>query len=112
MTIYDLCLSLQGKTSIINALMSKSNTSARIHEDARTVGINIQKWAPYPDAAAGDEASLSFSVLDLAGQAIYALSHQVSFACLQLQDIGIELGMYVYETFLHSPCVAACIGQV
>jgi GTPase SAR1 family protein len=66
---------LQGKTSVINALMSKDNKSAKIHEDARTVGIDIKKWKPYPN----NPASLSFSVLDLAGQAVYALTHQVHF---------------------------------
>jgi hypothetical protein len=76
----DVWASLQGKTSIIKALMSKSNTAARINEDARTVGINIKKWKPCPNSSVEKEASLSFSVLDLAGQAIYALSHQVSFA--------------------------------
>jgi hypothetical protein len=73
-------VSLQGKTSIIDALMSDNNTAVHIDEDARTVGIVIKKWKPYPDAPAGNQASLTFSVLDLAGQAIYALSHQVSLA--------------------------------
>jgi hypothetical protein len=53
--------------------MSQDNTSGKIDEDARTVGIDIKKWNPSPE----EPDSLFFSILDLAGQAIYALTHQV-----------------------------------
>eukprot|EP00961_Rhodomonas_salina_P042811 575673-Rhodomonas_salina.1 len=61
-----------GKTSTINALMSEQDVSGRIHEDTRTVGIEIKRWTPR--LPAGRE--LTFQVMDLAGQAVYSTSHQ------------------------------------
>ena len=61
-----------GKTSTIRALTSRNDKTTRIHEQSRTVGINILQWV----AVAGPDG-ISFTVLDLAGQAIYATTHQV-----------------------------------
>lgn len=53
---------LAGKTSVINAITSENNTSERISEDTRTVGIDIRSWIP--DA----QTPLKVHIMDLAGQ--------------------------------------------
>jgi len=82
-----------GKSSLINCITSADNTSVQIHEDARTVGIEIRTWKPA--AFEMDETSLLYQpnrprsvphkvepdglrchFLDLAGQAVYGSSNQ------------------------------------
>lgn len=65
-----------GKTSLKGALMSTTDRAAKIHEDARTVGIEVTWWDLL--GAHGVE----FKILDLAGQAVYALTNQVTHAVL------------------------------
>jgi GTPase SAR1 family protein len=57
-----------GKTSVIRALMN--GTSEEIHEDKRTVGIDLKTW----DLT--KEEGLKFHIKDLAGQAVYTLTNQ------------------------------------
>ncbi len=57
-----------GKTSIIRALMN--GTSEKIHEDKRTVGIDLKTWD------LSEEEDLVFHIKDLAGQAVYSLTNQ------------------------------------
>lgn len=57
-----------GKTSLIRALMSSSDTSVGIHRDDRTVGIDIHDWDLRQD-------DVHFLVYDMAGQDIYKDSH-------------------------------------
>ena len=57
-----------GKTSIIRALMN--GTSEKIHEDKRTVGIDLKTWN------LSKEEGLVFHIKDLAGQAVYSLTNQ------------------------------------
>jgi len=57
-----------GKTSIIRALMH--GTSEKIHEDKRTVGIDLKTWD------LSEEEDLVFHIKDLAGQAVYSLTNQ------------------------------------
>ncbi len=59
-----------GKTSIIRALMH--GTSEKIHEDKRTVGIDLKTWKL-------SEEDLVFHIKDLAGQAVYSLTNQFFF---------------------------------
>jgi GTPase SAR1 family protein len=54
-----------GKTSVIRAMMN--GTSEKIHEDKRTVGIDLKTWK---------EEGLVFHIKDLAGQAVYTLTNQ------------------------------------
>mmetsp|Transcript_37236 Transcript_37236/g.99101 ORF Transcript_37236/g.99101 Transcript_37236/m.99101 type:complete len:1895 (+) Transcript_37236:92-5776(+) len=70
MTLFLLGDGESGKTSVIKALKSPNNTSERLHEDSRTVGIDISTWV-----TPGGE--VEFKVLDLAGQAIYSKTHQL-----------------------------------
>jgi GTPase SAR1 family protein len=70
MTLFLLGEGESGKTSVVNALLSKNDTSAKIAEDRRTVGIQFSKWSP-------DGAETDFVILDLAGQAIYAKTNQL-----------------------------------
>ena len=58
-----------GKTSVKKSLIQ--GTSEKIHEDKRTVGIDMTQWD------LGAEANgLVFNIKDLAGQAVYSLSNQ------------------------------------
>jgi GTPase SAR1 family protein len=57
-----------GKTSVIRAMMK--GTSEKIHEDKRTVGIDLTTW----DLT--KEEGLVFHIKDLAGQAVYTLTNQ------------------------------------
>ncbi len=57
-----------GKTSVIRAMMN--GTSEKIHEDKRTVGIDLKTW----DLT--KEEGLIFHIKDLAGQAVYSLTNQ------------------------------------
>ena len=68
MTLFLLGDGESGKTSVIKALKSSNSCAERIHEDSRTVGIDISSWE------AGD---VEFRILDLAGQAIYSKTHQL-----------------------------------
>jgi GTPase SAR1 family protein len=91
-----------GKSSLINCITSGNNKSVKIHEDARTVGIEIREWNPAAfeiraeDLGAGDQGKdlsnqpnrpphvphnvepdgLKCNFLDLAGQAVYSSSNQ------------------------------------
>jgi hypothetical protein len=60
-----------GKTSVIRSL--QQGRSEKIEEDRRTVGIDLSRWDldGIPNAL-----GLKFNVRDLAGEAIYRLSHQ------------------------------------
>jgi GTPase SAR1 family protein len=60
-----------GKTSVIRSL--QQGKSEKIEEDRRTVGIDLLRWdlSDIPNAL-----GLKFNVRDLAGEAIYRLSHQ------------------------------------
>jgi GTPase SAR1 family protein len=56
-----------GKTSVIRAMMK--GTSEKIHEDKRTVGIDLKTW----DLT--KEEGLIFHIKDLAGRAVYTLTN-------------------------------------
>ena len=58
-----------GKTSVVRALMSETNTAEKIAEDTRTVGVEICNWSP-------QGADVIYNILDLAGQAVYAKTHR------------------------------------
>lgn len=58
-----------GKTSILSALRSKSNTSESIDTDSRTVGIDISTWSLQ------DAEDIEFTVYDMAGQSVYRDTH-------------------------------------
>ena len=58
-----------GKTSVVRMLMN--GRSDRIHEDTRTVGIDMTTY-DLSDAADG----LVFKIKDLAGQAVYSMTNQ------------------------------------
>ena len=60
-----------GKTSAVKTLVAKDGRAPRIHEDARTVGIDLTTW----DLAA-EADGLVFQIKDLAGQAVYAMTNQ------------------------------------
>jgi GTPase SAR1 family protein len=57
-----------GKTSLINALID--GKAEKIRRDYRTVGIDLKEWKP-------DGWDCSFHIYDLAGQAVYAKTHQI-----------------------------------
>jgi GTPase SAR1 family protein len=59
-----------GKTSVIRAMMNENGTSEKIHEDKRTVGIDLKTW----DLT--KQEGLVFHIKDLAGQAVYTLTNQ------------------------------------
>lgn len=63
-----------GKTSVVKALLSTDNKAGEIHEDDRTVGIEMSVW--FPDKA----SQLKFIIKDLAGQAVYTLTNQFFLA--------------------------------
>jgi len=80
MTLFLLGDGEAGKTSVFRALKSASSTTKRLREDMRTVGIDMEEWLPETAGAAGKAlgsgGALSFRVLDLAGQAVYEMTHQ------------------------------------
>ena len=70
-----------GKSSLINCVTNKKNdTSVEIHEDVRTVGIEIREWIPEPfsyhDGHAVIPDGLKCRFLDLAGQSVYGCTNQ------------------------------------
>lgn len=64
-----------GKTSIVRSLMSSVDRCDAIDADDRTVGVDITPWRP----AIGD-GDLKFLMFDMAGQAVYAVTHQYFLA--------------------------------
>lgn len=58
-----------GKTSILSALRSSNNTSAKIHIDSRTVGIDISTWN------LRETKDIEYVVYDMAGQSVYRDTH-------------------------------------
>ena len=90
-----------GKTSTIRALTSRNDKTVRIREQSRTVGINIIQWA----AVTGQEG-LSFTILDLAGQAIYATTHQVHIFFIENEVLlHPAQGFCVFARFIFNKCV-------
>ncbi len=69
MTLFVIGSGESGKTSLLSALKSCDDKAPRIHEDSRTVGIDIATYSP---AGFG----VNFRFFDLAGQAIYGKTHQ------------------------------------
>ena len=74
-----------GKSSLINCVVNELNdTSAKINEDDRTVGIDITEWKPQAfdlEETTGlrtrvDPKGLTCRFLDLAGQQVYACTNQ------------------------------------
>ena len=59
-----------GKTSVVMALKSSSNSAYHIRTDHRTIGIDITSWKP-------KETDMFFDIFDLAGQAVYSKTHQI-----------------------------------
>ena len=57
-----------GKTSVVMALKSNANRAAHIRADHRTVGIDISSWKA--------DNHINFRIYDLAGQLVYAKTHQ------------------------------------
>jgi hypothetical protein len=74
MTLFLLGDGEAGKTSVFRALKSAEGRAERIREDTRTVGIDTEDWTPEIEGAG--EGTLAFRVLDLAGQAVYEMTHQ------------------------------------
>jgi ankyrin repeat protein/Ca2+-binding EF-hand superfamily protein/GTPase SAR1 family protein len=70
MTLFLMGNGESGKTSTLKALQAEDGRSERIHEDRRTVGIDITEWAP-------QGANVVFKTFDLAGQAVYGKTHQL-----------------------------------
>ena len=82
-----------GKSSLINCITNPKGISDKIHEDARTVGIEIREWKPAgftltdedvknqpirlsQEPHTVDPDGLTCHFLDLAGQAVYGSSNQ------------------------------------
>eukprot|EP00291_Cryptomonas_curvata_P009238 CAMPEP_0172198962 /NCGR_PEP_ID=MMETSP1050-20130122/28407_1 /TAXON_ID=233186 /ORGANISM="Cryptomonas curvata, Strain CCAP979/52" /LENGTH=1402 /DNA_ID=CAMNT_0012875899 /DNA_START=67 /DNA_END=4275 /DNA_ORIENTATION=- len=59
-----------GKTSVVIALKSSSNSAYHIRADHRTIGIDITSWQP-------KGSDVVFDIYDLAGQAVYSKTHQL-----------------------------------
>jgi GTPase SAR1 family protein len=69
MTLFVIGSGESGKTSLLSALKSGEDRAPRIHEDSRTVGIDIATYSP-------PGSGVNFRFFDLAGQAIYGKTHQ------------------------------------
>ena len=80
-----------GKSSLINCVRNQDGKSKKIHEDDRTVGIDISEWKPTPFTVKDKDAemrdmdmperviepdNLNCRFLDLAGQDVYGSSNQ------------------------------------
>ena len=59
-----------GKTSVALALTSENDKAPYIRSDYRTVGIDVSFWKP-------SEQKMEYIIYDLAGQAVYAKTHQL-----------------------------------
>jgi GTPase SAR1 family protein/tetratricopeptide (TPR) repeat protein len=73
MTLFLLGDGEAGKTSVFKSLKSHNNAAEHIKEDLRTVGIDLESWQVQP---ANGGLSMHFRVCDLAGQAVYEITHQ------------------------------------
>jgi internalin A len=74
MTLFLLGDGEAGKTSVFRALRSINDTAQRIQEDKRTIDIDTEEWQPVA-AGLGKSLPLQFRVFDLAGQAVYEMTH-------------------------------------
>jgi len=86
-----------GKTSTVRALMSPSNDCEAISADNRTVGVDITPWTPEKEM--GGDGELEYLIHDMAGQAVYAVTHQYFLAeravymlVWRARDVDLEAG--------------------